>query len=235
MDGIYNFSFTDVDDTVMLWTGPTAVAGWTGSNQNLTVSMSNNGSVSIYIEEGAYLPFRVAFFQGLGHAEFRLTVYAPDGDVIVDPDSASPYVVQHSCDLVAAPPYLEPIGYEENLCGNQGLEFAQYQGNEDYDPILIKAGGTYNNTVLATGNTSTVGGPNGFYYTYGGQSLQIYYMALEYRTWPGTHSTFILLTTNRRLLLRIRRRSLYDFPCRICRRLRRGLDWRSSHNWLDGS
>jgi hypothetical protein len=102
------------DDISLLWLGPQAIRGYTRANAN--VEQLYNGS-SAYadqqrieyrytIAQGQYVPLRVLWANWLYDGEFRLNVTAPDGELVTNGDgTASPYLVQFSCDGIAAPPF----------------------------------------------------------------------------------------------------------------------------------
>ncbi|KUJ10512.1 uncharacterized protein LY89DRAFT_596622, partial [Mollisia scopiformis] len=113
--GTYTFSVSGVDDIFFLWTGTTAQSGWTRDNTALTVTeTASDGSYSVDLTQGEYLPFRMIFGQAQGYAVFQVSVTDPNNDVILDSDSAgSPYLVQYSCDGTTAPQFAGAFGEEE--------------------------------------------------------------------------------------------------------------------------
>lgn len=106
--GTYTFEASQVDDSVYIWVGPVAYSGWNGPNANLfvTIGQGGTGSYSIDLTEGQYYALRIVFAQAQGPASFSLQVTAPDGSVFLsDSSTASPYLVQYSCDGTTAPKY----------------------------------------------------------------------------------------------------------------------------------
>ena len=106
--GTYTFSTSNPDDIVFLWLGPNAYSGWTGNpsggNDAFRVPYQGYGSTTYNLVQGQYLPFRIVFGQQGGPVRFTFTITAPDGTVILDSNTQdSPYIVQYSCDGVAAP------------------------------------------------------------------------------------------------------------------------------------
>lgn len=112
--GNYTFNVGDVDDSVYIWVGSLAYSGWTGANANLfvTIGETKTGSLTISLNEGQYYALRIVFAQAQGPATFTVEVTAPDGSVFLsDSSTASPYLVQYSCDGTTAPQYA-PFGQE---------------------------------------------------------------------------------------------------------------------------
>ncbi|KAF3017053.1 hypothetical protein E8E14_003936 [Neopestalotiopsis sp. 37M] len=107
LPGTYTFTTSHVDDIVLVWLGPRAYSGWTRANADLIVPIGRgSGSASVDLVQGQYLPIRIMFGQGAYPAEFQLSVTAPDGTVFLTSDTQnSPYIVQYSCDGVAAPAF----------------------------------------------------------------------------------------------------------------------------------
>lgn len=112
--GTYTFFVYNIDDIFLLWTGPTAQAGWDNTNTALTVNENaSNGTLSVALTQGEYLPIRFVFGQAQGYAIFGMSVTGPDETVILDSaTSGSPYVVQYSCDGTSAPQFAGAFGQE---------------------------------------------------------------------------------------------------------------------------
>jgi len=111
--GLYTFSTPRSDDITIVWIGSIAYSGWNRQNANIVqpyVSDSNGGatpvSYSVLLTQGQYYALRIVFGNAQENAAFALTITAPDGSLIIGEDTtASPYLVQYSCDLTSAPIY----------------------------------------------------------------------------------------------------------------------------------
>ncbi|KFZ02068.1 hypothetical protein V501_09672 [Pseudogymnoascus sp. VKM F-4519 (FW-2642)] len=108
--GVYTFLVTNPDDIAIIWGGADAYEGYTRANSDsiATYPLTDDQQRSYEVElvAGEYYPIRVIFGQGVGPAIFYTSVTAPDGTVLLDSDSGySPYLVQFSCDGIAAPAY----------------------------------------------------------------------------------------------------------------------------------
>ncbi len=108
--GEYTFRMPRTDDVTLLWLGSAAYAGYKRANAALTqlyVSGGNGKAVEYRatLEQGRYYPLRILWANGgsIGFFDFSLT--APDGTLIVSPDTEqpSPYLVRFSCDETRAP------------------------------------------------------------------------------------------------------------------------------------
>jgi hypothetical protein len=92
----------------MMWIGDTAYRGWTRGNANV-LNYYGSGATQTYqmdLVEGEHYALRIMFGQAQGGAVFAASITAPDGTVILDSNSsASPYLVQYSCDRTSAPTY----------------------------------------------------------------------------------------------------------------------------------
>ncbi|CAK7198605.1 hypothetical protein SEUCBS139899_001269 [Sporothrix eucalyptigena] len=107
-NGSYTISFTNVDDIVLLWLGANAYAGWTRADANAGIYFGEggDGSASVDMVEGEYMPIRIMYAQAQGAAVFQVSITAPDGTVFLSSSTEnSPYLVQYSCDLVSAPQF----------------------------------------------------------------------------------------------------------------------------------
>lgn len=105
--GVYTFTISQSDDITMLWVGAFAYRGYTRANAN-AINPYGAGSTkySVNFNAGTYYPIRIVFGQAQGAVIFSSTLTAPDGRVILNPNSAaSPYLVQYSCDGTLAPPF----------------------------------------------------------------------------------------------------------------------------------
>lgn len=69
-------------------------------------------SYKITLEAGKYYAFRILVVNGQGAASFALSVSAPDGTVLISPntDAETPFFVQFSCDGTS--PAFQPFGKE---------------------------------------------------------------------------------------------------------------------------
>ncbi|KAF2209836.1 hypothetical protein CERZMDRAFT_46201, partial [Cercospora zeae-maydis SCOH1-5] len=118
VSGDYTFTSYNADDLVLVWFGPTAYAGWTRSNAILeqVYAFPPQGfsgfpgeppvSATITLEAGVYYPIRVLAANAQNQAEFHLLITAPDGTEFLGPQTtASPYLVQYSCDGTSAPAF----------------------------------------------------------------------------------------------------------------------------------
>lgn len=113
--GQYTFTSDHSDEIVLYWIGPKAYTGWTRANADLedAVFSPTSGqliSFTMELQEGQYYALRVVFANAQTGSNEAMSVTAPDGTVILGPNSVpNPYIVQFSCN--AAPPYL-PFGQE---------------------------------------------------------------------------------------------------------------------------
>lgn len=104
--GTYTFTLSNVDDIVFLWHGDKAISGWTRGNADVTAiySVLPTSSGTVDLVQGQYLPFRIVFGNAQGAIKFTVQLAAPDGTVILDSNTQdSKFLVQYSCDGVAAP------------------------------------------------------------------------------------------------------------------------------------
>jgi GLEYA domain len=121
--GHYTFTVSGVDDIVLFWTGVNAQGGWTRDNADLVIAYGDDPSGNIYspgdgsftvtMTQGEYLPIRIIFGQAQNAAVFQISLTDPNGDVILDSNTAgSPYIIQYSCDGILAPPFVGAFGSE---------------------------------------------------------------------------------------------------------------------------
>ncbi|MCJ1404873.1 hypothetical protein MMC11_008099 [Xylographa trunciseda] len=108
--GEHTFSFTSVDNIVMFWLGPKAYSGYTRANADIIQPWVAGASSAVTFKttfvQGQYYPIRIIFANGGGPGNFKMSVQAPDGTVVVDDATgASKILVQFSCDGVSAPPF----------------------------------------------------------------------------------------------------------------------------------
>lgn len=113
--GTYAFTSVNVDDIILVWIGEDAYAGWTRDNADLVQVHSTNGGTRLVtrdLEEGEYYALRIVYANAQEAVLEDFSITAPNGTVVLGPGTgASPYIVQYSCDGVAAPPY-PPFGQE---------------------------------------------------------------------------------------------------------------------------
>lgn len=112
--GTYTFTLSNVDDIVFLWHGDKAISGWTRDNADVTAiySVLPTSAGTVDLVQGQYLPFRIVFGNAQGAIKFTVQLAAPDGTVILDSNTQdSKFLVQYSCDGVAAPVF-PPFGSE---------------------------------------------------------------------------------------------------------------------------
>ncbi|KAF5985149.1 conidiospore surface protein [Fusarium coicis] len=116
--GTYKFDIPYANDAVYLWTGAKAYAGWNSGNAdakalyNQPDHIAGSAHFEVDLPAGVYIPIRFVYGQAQYGGGFTFSVTAPNGQVLVSNDiTASPYIVQHSCDGVTAPQY-PPFGQE---------------------------------------------------------------------------------------------------------------------------
>jgi len=111
--GRYKFTVSNVDDTVFLWLGSSALKGWTRNNADLVVGLKKPATTEIDIPGGHYMPIRIMFVQAQGLAKFDMLIQGPKGETIADSTTqSSPWILQYSCDGSSAPAF-SPWGQEE--------------------------------------------------------------------------------------------------------------------------
>lgn len=108
--GLYTFTVTNPDDIVIIWEGENTYEGYTRDNSKAVATypytIDQQRSYEVKLVEGNYYPIRIIFGQGEGPAIFMALITAPDGTILMDSNSGySPYLVQFSCDGIAAPVY----------------------------------------------------------------------------------------------------------------------------------
>lgn len=115
--GQYTFTSDHSDEIVLYWIGPKAYSGWTRANADLedAVFSPTSGqliSFTMELQEGQYYPLRIIFANAQTGSNEAMSVTAPDGTVILGPNSVpNPYIVQYSCNGAEAPAY-QPFGQE---------------------------------------------------------------------------------------------------------------------------
>jgi len=112
--GVYTFSTPNSDDITLFWIRSFAYAGYDRNNANIVQPYGGNAlTYSVSLSVGQYYPIRIMYGNGQEAASFAFTVTAPDGTIIISSDAttASPYLVQYSCDGTTAPQY-PPFGAE---------------------------------------------------------------------------------------------------------------------------
>jgi hypothetical protein len=84
-----------------------------GDNPSGNLYSPGAGSYSVVLTQGEYLPIRIIFGQAQNAAVFQISLTDPNGDVIMDSNSAgSPYLIQYSCDGILAPSFAGAFGSE---------------------------------------------------------------------------------------------------------------------------
>lgn len=120
--GTYTFQIPPLaDDREWLWLGSTAYSGYNTTNYAAQTSYDNanaTGTATVYAEAGTYIPWRVLYAQHTYVALASLTVIAPDGTLLMNPQTrtsqlanVSSEFVEYSCSNRTAPPFL-PWGQE---------------------------------------------------------------------------------------------------------------------------
>lgn len=115
--GQYTFTSLHADEIVLYWIGPKAYSGWTRADADLEDAYysSTSGQLISFtkeLQEGQYYALRVVFANAQIGSNEAISVTAPDGTVILGPNSVpNPYIVQYSCNGAEAPPY-PPFGQE---------------------------------------------------------------------------------------------------------------------------
>lgn len=110
--GTYAVTLIEVDDVAYFWYNATAYAGWNVTNADIYGHFDSADSLHIDLVAGQYLPIRLVYANAQGAASLPFSITGPDGSVILGPNStASPSIVQYSCDKVTAPKF-PPFGYE---------------------------------------------------------------------------------------------------------------------------
>ncbi|KAF5645834.1 conidiospore surface protein [Fusarium tjaetaba] len=116
--GTYKFDIPYANDAVYLWIGAKAYAGWNSGNAdakalyNQPDHIAGSAHFEVDIPAGVYIPIRFVYGQAQYGGGFTFSVTAPNGQILVSNDvTASPYIVQYSCDGVTAPQY-PPFGQE---------------------------------------------------------------------------------------------------------------------------
>lgn len=107
--GYYSFNIPYTDDVEFVWIGANALTGWTRANANLFqywqsgLQAQTPQTLAYYLNLGDYLPVRVMWGNGGGAGELRFTIYAPDGNALLqttagaNTGSSTPDVVQFPC------------------------------------------------------------------------------------------------------------------------------------------
>lgn len=108
--GDYTFSFPGADNIVMFWIGSHAYSDYTRNNADIVqpwvAGQAGAVTYKTTLAKGTYNAFRIVFANGGGPGNFKFSVQAPDGMVIIDDKTgASPFLVQFSCDGVSAPKF----------------------------------------------------------------------------------------------------------------------------------
>ncbi|OBT38514.1 hypothetical protein VE00_11164 [Pseudogymnoascus sp. WSF 3629] len=115
--GQYTFTSLYADEIVLYWIGPKAYSGWTRADADLEDAWFSPTSGQLIsftkeLQEGQYYALRVVFANAQTHSNEAMSVTAPDGTVILGPNSVpNPYIVQYSCNGAEAPRY-PPFGQE---------------------------------------------------------------------------------------------------------------------------
>jgi hypothetical protein len=101
-----------------LYLGEKAKSGWNRNNADAAASWSPETTYGHYasaqytLKAGEYLPFRIFFGQQGGPVKFAFSITNPDGETILDSNTAeSDFIVQYSCDETTAPRF-PPFGQE---------------------------------------------------------------------------------------------------------------------------
>ena len=114
--GSYEFYNAVVDDAAWLWLGPNAFTGYTKTNAVLfDYAHAGANNYTQHLTAGTYYPIRLLYVNGQlnGNLDFHIT--APNGQLITSKTGGAVpgcnYIVQFSCDRLAAPP-CAPFGHE---------------------------------------------------------------------------------------------------------------------------
>lgn len=110
--GTYAVTLVNTDDVSYFWYNETAYEGWNITDADMYNNYDDAESAHIDLVAGDYLPIRLIYANAQGAASLSFTITAPDGSEILGPNStASPYIVQYSCDMMTAPEF-PPFGQE---------------------------------------------------------------------------------------------------------------------------
>jgi len=112
--GTYLFQLYGTQGNVYIWTGATALSGWTSTNRGFFAStFVNNGNPQTYpvnLNQGV-LPFRVSYgVSGNQNYEMLLGLYSPAGTQIDIQGGLTPYDQNYPCD--GSVPNFPPYGSE---------------------------------------------------------------------------------------------------------------------------
>ncbi|PYH76280.1 hypothetical protein BO82DRAFT_436728 [Aspergillus uvarum CBS 121591] len=104
--GTYAVTLVNTDDVAYFWYNTTAYTGWNVTNWDMYTDFETADSLHIDLVAGQYLPIRLVFANAQGTASLPFSITAPDGSIVLDANStASPFIVQYSCDRVTAPEF----------------------------------------------------------------------------------------------------------------------------------
>jgi hypothetical protein len=87
--GTYQFQVPDVRQTVYVWLGDRALAGWKNLNANLIADGRSNAGTNTYLrvvtqrDVGRYIPIRILYANAQDCGEFELNVLGPNNAVLV--------------------------------------------------------------------------------------------------------------------------------------------------------
>lgn len=115
--GTYTFTSHHSDEIILYWIGSKAYSGWTRSNADLedAVFSPTSGELLSFtkeLQQGQYYALRIVYANAQTGSLEAISVTAPDGTVILGPNSApNPYIIQYSCNGTEAPAY-PPFGQE---------------------------------------------------------------------------------------------------------------------------
>ncbi|OBT39035.1 hypothetical protein VE00_10814 [Pseudogymnoascus sp. WSF 3629] len=115
--GNYTFTSQSADEIVLYWIGSKAYSGWTRADADLEDASSSPTEGELHsftkeLQEGQYYALRIVYANAQLASTEAISVTAPDGTVILGPNSVpNPYIIQYSCDEAEAPPY-PPFGQE---------------------------------------------------------------------------------------------------------------------------
>lgn len=115
--GQYTFTSLLADEIVLYWIGPKAYSGWTRADADLEDAWYSptSGQLISFTKElqaGQYYALRIVYANAQTGSNEAISVTAPDGTVILGPNSVpNPYIVQYSCNGAEAPAY-PPFGQE---------------------------------------------------------------------------------------------------------------------------
>ena len=112
--GEYTVSVPAADDITMVWFGSNAYfQTWNRDNALITRTYHTGlTEAKIRLKAGTLTPFRLLWANGQQGYDFRITVFDPNGRVVVDPNvSSDGYFIRYGCD--APPPPFPPYGTVE--------------------------------------------------------------------------------------------------------------------------